>query len=92
MHASDKGDEAPVSLKETRSSSKDNGVPSEPGHTNSLKVITMHPQEESTTVISPKADKNEGTQLSLDERAQDKNEDEEGNKIPPPTLQKVPSR
>jgi hypothetical protein len=50
----------------------------------------MHSQAESTTVISPKADKNEGTQLSLDERAADKNEDEEGNKIPPPLFKKNP--
>jgi hypothetical protein len=89
-HASDKGDEAPESLNEARSSSKDKGVPSEPGHTNSLKVITMHSKAESSIVISPKADKNKGTQLSLDERAQDKNEDEEGNKIPPPLFKKCP--
>ncbi len=89
-HASDKGEEAPVSLKETRSPSKDKGVPSEPEHTNSLKLITMHSQAEPTTVISHKADNNEDTKLSLDERAQDKNEDEDGTKSPPPTLQEEP--
>jgi hypothetical protein len=91
MHASDKGDEAPGSLRETRSPSKDKGVPSEPEHTNSLKVITMPSQTESITVIiSPKADKNEGTKLSLDERAENKNEDEDGTDVPPPLFKKVP--
>ena len=83
-HASDKGEEAPVPLNETRSPSKDKGVPSEPENTNSLRLTTMHSHTETTIVISPKADKIEGTQLSLDKRAEDKNEDEEGNNIPPP--------
>ncbi len=42
------------------------------------------------TFISPKADKIEGTQLSLEERAEDKNEDEDGISIPPPLLKKCP--
>ena len=92
MHASDKGDEAPVSLKETRSPSKDKGVPSEREHTERVDVlITMHRHSEST-LINLTEDKSEGTQLSLDKRAEDKNEDEEGSKIPPPTLQEVLSR
>ena len=49
----------------------------------------MHSESEST-VISLKADKNEGTQLSLDKRAQDKNEDEDGIKTPPPLFKKSP--
>jgi hypothetical protein len=89
VHANDKGEEAPGSLKETRSPSKDKGVSSEPGHTNSLKVIMMHSSTEST-FISPKADKIESTQLSLDERAEDKNEDEDGTDIPPPLFKKCP--
>jgi hypothetical protein len=82
-HASNKGEEAPVPLKETRSPSKDKGVLFEPEHTKSLKLTTMHSQAETTIVISHNADKNEGTKLSLDERAQDKNEDEDGIKTPP---------
>ncbi len=91
MHANDKGEEAPGSLRETRSPFKDKSVSSEPGHTNSLKVIMMHSSTEST-FISPKADKIESTQLSLDERADDndKNEDEDGTDIPPPLFKKCP--
>ncbi len=90
VRASDKGDEAPVSLNETRSPSKDNkGVPSEPEHTDSLKLTTMHSHSEST-FISPKADKLDGTKLSLDKRAEDKNEDEEGIEIPPPLFKNNP--
>ncbi len=90
MHASDKGEEAPESLKEIGSPSKDKGVPSEQEHTNSLKVITMHSQTEFIIVVSPKADKKDGTQLPLDERAQDKNEDEDGVVIPPPLFKECP--
>ena len=83
-HASDKRKGAPVPLKETRSPSEDKGVPSEPENTNSLKLTTMHSHTETTIVISPKADKCGSTQLSLDKRAQDKNDDEDGIKTPPP--------
>jgi hypothetical protein len=86
---SDKGDEAPMSPIEARNPSNDKGVPSQQEHTNSVKVTTMHSQSEST-LISPKAYKLDCTQLSLDKRAQDKNEGGEEEKIPPPTLQKRP--
>ena len=77
-------------LKETRSPSEDKGVPSEPEDTNSLRMTTMHSQTETTIVISPKADKCDITQLSLDKRAQDKNEEEDGIKTPPPLFKKSP--
>jgi hypothetical protein len=89
VHASDKGDEAPVSLNETRSPSNDKDEPSQRGHTNSLNEITVHSRTEST-LISPKAYKLDCTQFSLDKRAEDKNEDENGVEIPPPTLQENP--
>jgi hypothetical protein len=92
MHASDKGVEAPLSLSETRSPSKDKSVSSQREGTKSPKEITTMNSESESIVINPEADKMGETKLSLDKRAQDKNEDEEGNKIPPPTLQKVPSR
>jgi hypothetical protein len=41
-------------------------------------------------LINPKADKLDGTQLFLDDRAQDKNEDEDGIEIPPPLFKKSP--
>ena len=88
-HASDKRKGAPVSLKETRSPSEDKSVSSQQEGTNQIKVTTMHSESEST-VISLEADKMGGTQLSLDNGAQDKNEDEEGNKIPPPLFKKCP--
>ncbi len=70
--ASDKRKEAPVPLKEARSPSEDKGVPSEPENTNSLRLTTMHSHTETAIVISPKADECGSTQLSLDERAEDK--------------------
>ncbi len=63
-----------MSLIETRSPSNDKGVTSQQEHTNSLKVITMQSQTEST-LIRLKADKLDNTLLPLDGRAQDKNED-----------------
>ena len=90
--ARDKRKGAPVHLKERRSPSEDKSVSSEPESTNSLRLTTMHSQTETTIVISPKADECGSTQLSLDKRAQDKNEDEDGIKTPPPlsTLQGKP--
>ncbi len=76
MHASDKGEEAPGSLRETRSPSKDKNVSSQQEGTNSLRVIMMHSTTESTVIIH-EADKIGGTQLSLEERAEDKSEDED---------------
>ncbi len=70
----DKGEETPMSLNETRSPSNDKVVPSQPEHTNSLKVIMMHSDSEST-LISPRADRSGSTLPPLDKRAQDKNED-----------------
>ena len=49
----------------------------------------MHSTTEST-FISHEVDKIGGTQLSLDERAEDKNEDEDGTDIPPPLFKKCP--
>jgi hypothetical protein len=49
----------------------------------------MHSHTEST-FISPKADKPDSTLLPLDKRAEDKNEDENGDKIPPPLFKKSP--
>ena len=89
MHASDKGEQAPGTLRETRSPSQDKGVSSQPGHTNSLKLITMHSTSESI-FVSPEADKIDGTRLSQDERAEDKNEDEDGIGTPPPLFKKCP--
>ena len=90
MHASDKGEQAPESLEETRSPSKDKGVPSEQEHTERVdKRITMHLHSESTHTRF-NADKMGGSQLSLDKSAQDKNEDEDGTAIPPPLLKKCP--
>ena len=83
-HASDKGEEAPVSSKETGSSSNDKVVPSQAEQINGLRMTRMYSQTEITVVISPKADKCGSTQLSLDKSAQDKNEDEDGVEIPPP--------
>jgi hypothetical protein len=80
MHASDKGEKAPGSLREPRSPSKDKSESSPEERLaprNSLRVIMMHSTTEST-FINHEADKKVGTQLSLDERADDKNEDEEG--------------
>jgi hypothetical protein len=68
--ASDKGEEAPVSLIETRSPSNDKDAPSQREHTNSLEVMTMHPRPVST-LISLEADKLDSTLPPLDERAQD---------------------
>ena len=77
-----------MSSKETRSSSKDKVVPSQTEQTNSLRVTTFHSQSETDSVRTLRADKLEGTQLSLDKRAVDKNEDEEGCRIPPPLFKK----
>ena len=71
-HASDKGDEAPLSLIETRSPSNDKGVPSQPEHSLS-----------ETTIVFPETDNSSSTLPSLEKGAEDKNEDEEGSKIPP---------
>jgi hypothetical protein len=86
-HKGDKGDEAPMSLNETRSPSNDKCVTSQQEHTNSLKVITMHFQTEST-LIRLEVDKPGSTLPPLDKRAEDKNEEGEEGKIAPPTLQK----
>jgi len=88
-HASDKGDEAPLSLIETRSPSNDKGVPSQPEHTNSLQITTMHSLSE-TTIVFPETDNSSSTLPSLDKSAEDKNEDEEGSKIPPPLFKRNP--
>ena len=86
----DKGDDTPLSLNETRNSSKDKSVPSQPENTNSFKVITMHSDSEST-LISPRADKFGSTLPPLDKRTQDKNEDgEERRPGSLTTLQKRP--
>ena len=88
-HASDKGDEAPLSLMETRSPSNDKGVPSQPEHTNSLQITTMHSLSE-TTIVFPETDNSSSTLPSLEKGAEDKNEDEEGSKIPPPLFKRNP--
>ena len=85
----DKGENTPLSLNETRNSSKDKSVPSQPEDTNSLKVITMHSDSEST-LISPRADKFGSTLPPLDKRAQDKNEGGEEGTIPPPLFKRNP--
>ncbi len=84
----DKGDDTPLSLNETRNSSKDKSVPSQPEDLNSLKVITMHSDSEST-VISPRADQFGSTLPPLDKRAQDKNEGGEEGTIPPHSSKKA---
>ena len=73
----DKGEDTPLSLNETRNPFDDKGVPSQPEHTNSLKVITMHSDSEST-LISPRADKSGSTLPPLDKRALNKEDGEEG--------------
>ncbi len=79
----------PLSLNETRNTSNDKGVTSQPKHPNTLKVITMHSDSEST-LISPRADKFGSTLPPLDKRAQDKNEGGEEDTIPPPLFKRNP--
>ncbi len=85
----DKGEDTPLSLNETRSPSNDEGVPSQPEHTNSLKVVMMHSDSEST-LVSPRADKSGSVLPPLDKRAQDKNEDGEEDPNPPQLFKRNP--
>ncbi len=50
-------------------------------------LCTQYPAR---VTISPKADKCGSTQLSLDKRAEDKNEDEDGTEVLPPLFKKSP--
>ena len=87
-HASDKkGEEDPLSLKETKSPSND--MVAFPPKIRIEEVVAIHSKSESI-VASSVEDKQGSTLLPLEERARDTAEDEGEDKIPPPTLQKKP--